>query len=352
MGCKLRWEARRRMEFQEEQEHLPEEAIRKYEDLDEDEREALLVEEGRHFQIYNRGEATIDLSKARVTDSRMNSHVTLPTLKSVEEEAKINLRLGTYKRVANSFLVDSTDNGRQAPNLPFEVTKGLKLVSSRIKAGELVMLKTDKSDKFCPVSPEAFTMMGREHTSKDREITRKEAYQIHEHQDCHTSQMLKCFQMGASHGHQKRMRESYLGGKGIAPMNLLVKDHKPPDPKTGLPKTRPVVSGNRSNNGGPSEMVSLILEKVQRHNSASGKTASVISSEDFLHRLEKINWGHKASEEKLTMVATDVSALFPSMTATEAGRAARIKIEDSGLDFDGVDYEECLLYLKLNQHLT
>ena len=158
--------------------------------------------------------------------------------------------------------------------------------------------------------------------------------------------------MGASHGHQKRMRESYLGGKGIAPMNLLVKDHKPLYPNTGLPKTRPVVSGNRSNNGGPSEMVSLILEKVQRHNSALGRTASVISSEDFLHRLERINRDHKTSEEGLTMVATYVSALFPSMTATEAGRAARIKIEESGLNFDGVDYEECLLYLKLNQHLT
>ena len=151
-------------------------------------------------------------------------------MKSVEEESLINLRLGSFKRVATKFYDDSTDNGKQAPNLPYEVTKGFKMISSMIKGGEMVMLKTDKSDKLCPVSPEAFNLMGQEHTSKDREISRGEAYKIHEHQDCHTSQLLKCFQMGASHGHQKRMRESYLGGKGIAPMNLLVKDHKTPRP--------------------------------------------------------------------------------------------------------------------------
>ena len=93
--------------------------------------------------------------------------------------------------------------------------------------------------------------------------------------------------MGEAHGHQKRLRESYLGSKGIAPMNLLVKDHKAVDPVTGLPKTRPVVSGNRSNNGGPSEMVSLLLENVQRHNTALGKTSSVISSKKS-HRREQL----------------------------------------------------------------
>ena len=195
MGCKLRWEARRRMEFREEQDHLPEEDIRRYEDLEEDERDDLLIEEGRQFQIYNREDGVIDLSKARVTDSKLNSHVTLPTLKSVEEEALINIRLGSFKRVATNYFEDSTDNGRQAPNLPYEVTKGFKSISTRIKGGEMVMLKTDKSDMLCPVSPEAFTLMGQEHTSKDREISRGEAYKIHEHQDCHTSQLLKCVQI-------------------------------------------------------------------------------------------------------------------------------------------------------------
>ena len=89
-------------------------------------------------------------------------------------------------------------------------------------------------------------------------------------------------------------------------------------------------------------MVFLLLEKVQRHNTALGKTASVISSEDFLRRLESINRKHQGSDELVTMVATDVSALFPSMTDVEAGRAARKAIEESNLEFEG-DYEEMLL---------
>ena len=50
----------------------------------------------------------------------------------------------------------------------------------------------------------------------------------------------------------------------------------------------------------------------------------------------------------VTMVATDVSALFPSRTDVEAGRAARRAIEESNLEFDE-DYDEMLLYIKLNQ---
>ena len=77
----------------------------------------------------------------------------------------------------------------------------------------------------------------------------------------------------------RRMRESYLGSKGNAPLSLLVKDHKALNKDTGLPKTRPVVNGKENNNGGASELISIILEKVQRHNGTLEKNASVISSE-------------------------------------------------------------------------
>ena len=56
--------------------------------------------------------------------------------------------------------------------------------------------------------------------------------------------------------------------------------------------------------------------------------ASVLSSEDFLRRLETINTRYKDSEEGISMVATDISALFPSMNAKEAGKACRLKMEE------------------------
>ena len=88
-----------------------------------------------------------------------------------------------------------------------------------------------------------------EHTSKDLQITRERANKIHKELENHTYQLLKCFRVGESNNHSRRLRESYRGGRGIAPMNITVKDHKGVDPKSGLPKTRAIVSGNGSNKG-------------------------------------------------------------------------------------------------------
>ena len=49
------------------------------------------------------------------------------------------------------------------------------------------------------------------------------------------------------------------------------------------------------------------------------------------------------------MVATDVSSLFPSMNAVEAGRACKERIQDSDMEFEDVELVEMLLYIKLNQ---
>ena len=54
MGCKLRWEDRRVEEHNQEQETLPDENIKKYEDLDEREKEGIILQEGKDKRIYDR----------------------------------------------------------------------------------------------------------------------------------------------------------------------------------------------------------------------------------------------------------------------------------------------------------
>ena len=55
--------------------------------------------------------------------------------------------------------------------------------------------------------------------------------------------------------------------------------------------------------------------------------------------METINEMYKGCDDEISMIATDVAALFPSMDAAEAGRACRTKIEESNLTFDETDYE-------------
>ena len=72
------------------------------------------------------------------------------------------------------------------------------------------------------------------------------------------------------------------------------------------------------------------------------RNSSVISSEEFLRRLEELNAKNKDSDEEMVMVATDVSSLFPSMNAVEAGRVCKEMIQDSDMEFELV---EMLLYI-------
>ena len=50
----------------------------KYEDLDIEEKEDLILQEGRERHIYYRINKTINLSRFRTTDSKQNAHITLP----------------------------------------------------------------------------------------------------------------------------------------------------------------------------------------------------------------------------------------------------------------------------------
>ena len=52
--------------------------------------------------------------------------------------------------------------------------EGLESLQKRIQKKDLIILKTDKSGKFCAVSQEEYRKMGAVHTSKDKLISMKD----------------------------------------------------------------------------------------------------------------------------------------------------------------------------------
>ena len=109
-------------------------------------------------------------------------------------------------------------------------------------------------------------------------------------------------------------------------------------------------------------MVSIICENTVR--CLVGHTSNAISTDDMLARLTQLKQTldkegtlMKSREEvtqeswngkDVCLLATDVEALFPSLDPRETGDVVRRMIEDSSLEFEGVDLEEALLYVKLN----
>ena len=111
---------------------------------------------------------------------------------------------------------------------------------------------------------------------------------------------------------------------------------------------RPVVAGQSSYNVGSSEIVSDILESAFKAK-RTGKV-SVISSEDLISRIDKVNKRLKEAknveelkmivEEEdpiLTAIGCDVKALFPNLCKKELGRLYKMLIAKSLLSYDNID---------------
>ena len=57
----------------------------------------------------------------------------------------------------------------------------------KIKEGELVVMKTDKSGKFCVTTKENYLEMGMDHVKNDKEVTREKLREVERHPNSHTA---------------------------------------------------------------------------------------------------------------------------------------------------------------------
>ena len=84
---------------------------------------------------------------------------------------------------------------------------------------------------------------------------------------------------GEDHSHQSRIRGTTIN-----------KDYQVPEGENGVPKTRPVVSGNRGMNSHLNNIISPMLQQIGKE---APDTVAVISTEHMLQKIDKLN-------EKLT----------------------------------------------------
>ena len=132
-----------------------------------------------------------------------------------------------------------------------------KVSRKRSPKKEIIILKTDKSGKFCVTSQGEYRRMGSVHTGKDKLINRKDVTEIEKHLNGYCTFWCKMWRTGESHGHKSRVIESKMCRScKTASMYVMFKDHKTDR------STRPVVTGCSSNTRGLSNAVSDFLESV------------------------------------------------------------------------------------------
>ena len=150
----------------------------------------------------------------------------------------------------------------------------------RVKEGELVICKTDKSQKLAVLSTEEYLRVGREHTEKDIEITVEEVDEIQDDVNNHCSMLIKIFQIGEDWGHQSRHREMRINHSATpSSMYMLIKDHK-----QGRVRGRPVNGPGLNTN--LSDIISDVVEPIAN---AMNNDSEMMSTEDMMAHFDKYN---------------------------------------------------------------
>ena len=113
---------------------------------------------------------TVDLSKKRVTDLKINKRVMLTDPRPAGEEATLLVRRGRLIEVAKKYISKRCDKKGEVieSNLSEQERRGLKKLKERAKSGKVVIRPTDKSHKLCISTMENYREPGRPHTEGGR----------------------------------------------------------------------------------------------------------------------------------------------------------------------------------------
>ena len=88
-------------------------------------------------------------------------------------EVRKNVWMGVYDKLVEE-ICDDEGNIKES-TLDFKQRTGLKKLCKRVKEGEIVVTKTDKSGRLFVSSMEGYLRKGMKHVGEDREITMEEA---------------------------------------------------------------------------------------------------------------------------------------------------------------------------------
>ena len=222
--AKIRLERRREIEEQQkriEDEEPPLLEVPPEGEMDEKERERKMIEkekaddksreeDARERQIYNPIEKVFDDRRRRVTDLKECTRVTLPKPLPVVDEALIEMRRDLHSKILREHLEKLTEKGEQISNLTEIEIRGLRSILKRIRDGELLVIKTDKSGRFCIVSVADYLQMGEVHIQQDKKIDRKEMIEIEKFLNGHSTSWCKIFNTGSNHSHEDRVMTSKI----------------------------------------------------------------------------------------------------------------------------------------------
>jgi len=122
----------------------------------------------------------------------------------------------------------------------------MKSLQKRVLNKEIIITETDKSRRFCVLKYDQYLASGMKHTKNDMIVTCEQVKVLQKCVNDHSKWLRRIFGLGSCWGHEERIGNNMTDkGEVVAPLYLLVKDHKGWSVSDGSPPpSRPVCSGN------------------------------------------------------------------------------------------------------------
>ena len=278
--------------------------------------------------VYNPMTNTVNFSRRKPTDYKLNKFVHLPRPLDSEGEFQCELRRRKYIKAYEKYIswlsdkeekrlrgshkkennetttVNKPPGGEERINKRSKKTnakgkrklednnltkreiKGLESLKKRVMEEEIVVIQTDKSSRFAIMDRKQYLQAGKKHTDKDKAIRWRDVKKLQTVANNHSWWLSRILKYSQETDSERMKRNIQDQGGEIPEMILLAKDHKQwsPESNTCVP-TRPVVSGNNCVNTHLSEMLSEILEPV----ALRMKSAEVLSTEEALSKITELN---------------------------------------------------------------
>ena len=145
------------------------------------------------------------------------------------------------------------DGNIEKGTLTEDQARGLKKLAKRVKEGEIVITRTDKSERLFVSNTDDYREKGMVHVGNDKKISEEEVKKIQRRLNNLTQVWLRCFQCGATHGerNEARVKMAFITrAEVIPPLYTMEKDHKPWVEGTKWPPSRPVCGACAAANSG------------------------------------------------------------------------------------------------------
>ena len=240
----------------------------------------------------------------------------------------------------------SSTKDYSASNLRGDEQAGLKSIESRIKAGNEIVMQTDKSSRFAIDTSENYKIACTPHFEADEVTSMDECDKTEKLLSAHAVMWTRMLNAGVDVGQQTRIKNNMVNKDTPAPpLYGLRKDHKvlPVGEEVRGPPVRPVCGAKLSTNSKLSHILCTILDPVWK---CPENTTCCMSTEEMLAEICKAN--NQLNGQQPIVGSSDVKALYPSLELGFTIDVVCEEFQNSQICVQNVDYKELGLYIAFN----